>query len=168
MHITYPIASAAYSHFPVLVLDEGMRSIVNRRKRNVIGLPLPLPSSGHRWNFRDSVQGTLSSCLTDEQWCCRQTRLAADKQRPRRIVQCFGDLVKGGIFLRRLQTQSHGYYSVRPIEAIAEVLAHIGLSTASTPLGLPVRRPSFVVLVQGRSLKIPKPFSLPVGSAGKY
>ena len=54
MHITYPIASAAYSHFPVLVPDKGMRSIVNRRKRNVTDLPLPLLSINHRWNFRDS------------------------------------------------------------------------------------------------------------------
>ena len=54
MHIAYPIASAAYSHFPVLVPDEGMRSIVNRCKRNVTYRPLPLLSSGHRWNFRDS------------------------------------------------------------------------------------------------------------------
>ena len=67
MHITYPIASATYSHFSVLIPDEGMGSIVSQRKRNVIDLPLPLLYSGHRWNFRDRIQGTLSAFLTDEQ-----------------------------------------------------------------------------------------------------
>ena len=102
MHITYPIASAAYSHFPVLVLDEGMRSIVNWCKRSMLGLSL-VPNGQHR-SFRDRIQGTLSLTSTNKQWCCRQAWFSAYKQRPCRIVQCFGNVVERRLTLRRLQT----------------------------------------------------------------